>query len=107
MGFGWLNFGSLLLGLAGWLVPLRCMGKLAKGGDADPPRSLAVSLSCCAVALWFQLLYDAHLARIEDVSAWLDTSGAVAKVAGFLLVTTLALNGALYWVGRSSAADKG
>ena len=89
MGYGWLNLGSVVLGLAGWAVPWFSL--LGRGRPGLGGRGLwhIVSLGCCALALWFQICCQRHLVEIQDWSALLDTAGAVGKVSGFLLVTTL------------------
>ena len=90
-GAGMLNLGSIVLGLIAWGVPVWYLSGRTKGRSRSGWPYL-VSLGCCGVSLWFQILYGSHLAEIEDVSAWLDTADAVAKVAGFLLITTFGLN---------------
>lgn len=42
--------------------------------------------------LYLQLRYHAHLSRIEDVGAFLDTAQAAAFASAVLLCVTLALN---------------
>ena len=91
-GAGMLNLGSVLLGLAAWGSPVWYTARRLKG-RAESGGPYLVSLGCCGVSLWFQLLYGSHLAEIGDVAAWMDTADAVAKVAGFLLISTLVLNG--------------
>lgn len=102
MGYGWLNLGSLVCGLAGWIIP--CLG-LRKGRIPRPGKqgmASALSLTLCGLALWMQLRYQQHLADIEDWSALMDTAGAVAGVGAFLLLSTVLLNLALvYLVGKA------
>lgn len=102
MGCGWLNLGSLVCGLAGWIVP--CLG-LRKGRIPGPDRqgmAAAFSLTLCGLALWMQLRYQQHLADIGDWSALMDTAGPVTGVGAFLLLSTVLLNLALlYLVGRA------
>ena len=58
---------------------------------------VCVSFAACAAALYLQLRYHAHLSRIEDVGAFLDTAQAAAFASAVLLCVTLALNAlALY-----------
>ena len=97
MGYGWLNLGSVVLGLAGWAVPWFFL--LGKGRPGLGGRGLwhIVSLGCCALALWFQIRYQRHLVDIQDWSALMDTSGAVAGISAFLLISTL-LDNLLAWV---------
>ena len=87
-----LNLGSLVCGLAGWIVP--CLG-LWKGRLSKPGRqgmASAISLSLCGLALWMQLWYQQHLADIQDWSAIMDTAGGVTKISAFLLLSTVLLN---------------
>lgn len=99
-GAGILNLGSVLLGLVAWGSPVWYVSRRLRGraGSGGP---YLVSLGCCGVSLWFQILYGSHLAGIEDVSAWMDTADAVAKVAGFLLITTVLLNVLILWADRN------
>ena len=53
---------------------------------------VCVSFAACAAALYLQLRYHAHLSRIEDVGAFLDTAQAAAFASAVLLCVTLALN---------------
>ena len=89
MEYGWLNLGSIALGLAGWAVPWLTFVKGSRAGLVGRGLWHVVSLGCCALALWLQICYQRHLVEIQDWSALLDTAGAVGKVSGFLLVTTL------------------
>lgn len=92
-----LNLGSILLGLCAWGVPLYYLSRRVKN-EKRSGWPFVVSLGCCGTSLWFQLLYQSHLAAIGDVSAWMDTADAVAKVAGFLLAATLLLNAVTAWL---------
>ena len=92
MDYTLLNLGSLVCGLAGWIVP--CLG-LWKGRLSKPGRqgmASAISLSLCGLALWMQLWYQQHLADIQDWSAIMDTAGAVTRISAVLLITTVLLN---------------
>jgi cytochrome c oxidase subunit 4 len=108
-GAPWLNLGSLLLGLVAWILPVV---NLLQRHNADRSRNWMVfsiaSVSACAIALVLQIFYTNHLVRIEDWSALMDTSSAVAKVATFLLVVTLMLNAGTLAVhyGKRDKADK-
>ncbi|MEL7609052.1 MAG: hypothetical protein AAGU74_06060 [Bacillota bacterium] len=90
----WLNLGSLVLGLIAWILPAV---NLARRNKTDR-RSFAVfstaSLGACAVSLYMQILYTDHLVKIEDWSALMDTSSAVAFAALALLAGTILLNAA-------------
>ena len=89
MEYGWLNLGSVALGLAGWIVPWFSLVEKSRAGLVGRGLWHVVSLGCCALALWLQICCQRHLVEIQDWSALLDTAGAVGKVSGFLLVTTL------------------
>ncbi len=91
-GAGWLNLGSLVFGLIAWILPVV---NLMQPNKADH-RSWAVfsvaSVSACAISLCMQIFYTDHLVKIEDWSALMDTSHAVAFVATSLLAVTIILN---------------
>lgn len=88
LGAGWMNLASLVLGVVSWILPLVGMGW--KKGDSGRALIFSfLSVAACAASLCLQLHYSNYLVRIEDWSALMDTSGAVAT---FLLLTTLVLN---------------
>ena len=105
-GAGSLNLGSIVLGLVAWGCPVWYLSRRVRGRKKDGWPYL-VSLGCCGMSLWFQILYDSHLAASGDVGAWLDTIDAVAKVAGFLLLTTLLVNALALRVDRGLEEEKG
>lgn len=92
VGAGWLNLGSLVLGLIAWILP--CIN-LMKHNKANP-RNLVIfsvaSVSACAISLCMQIFYTNHLVNTEDWSALMDTSPTLVVVASMLLVVTLILN---------------
>ena len=89
---GWLNVGSLVLGLIAWILPAVNLARHNKISCKRYAVFTVTSLSACAVSLRFQLFYNDHLVKIEDWSALLDTSHAVALVSALLLVVTMILN---------------
>ena len=90
IGAGWMNLASLALGLLAWMLPGAAMIRTAARPRALP--LVCVSFAACAAALYLQLRYHAHLSRIEDVGAFLDTAQAAAFASAVLLCVTLALN---------------
>jgi len=91
-GAGWLNLGSLVLGLIAWILPVVNLVQNNKADRRNWVVFSVVSLSACATSLCMQLFYSDHLVKIEDWSALMDTSHAVALVATLLLVVTIILN---------------
>ena len=87
MGYGLLNLGSLLFGLIAWILPVINLLKR----KINALFSFA-SISACAVALYMQIIYQNYLARKEDWSAIMDTSGGLVLVSSVLLAITLVLN---------------
>jgi hypothetical protein len=51
-----------------------------------------MSISACAISLYFQIFYGYILVKVEDWSALMDTQGAVAFVSAVLLIVTIILN---------------
>lgn len=87
----WLNGGSLVLGIIAWTLPI--IGILiARTKKLNFWSLTALSLSACAIAIFFQMMYNQHLIDIEDMSALLDTSKAVTYISGILLLITGILN---------------
>ncbi|WP_245698328.1 hypothetical protein [Sporosarcina ureilytica] len=62
-----------------------------------------ISMSACAISLCLQIFYQYHLVEIEDWSALMDTTGAVAFASAVLLIGTLFLNGLTLVVNRNKA----
>lgn len=84
-----LNLGSLILGLAAWVIPIAAISMRKK----RPLNLFSIySFSFCAAALLFQLLQVQHLVRIGDLSAIMDTIRATCIAAVVLVVVTGALN---------------
>ncbi|WP_026675229.1 hypothetical protein [Alkalihalobacterium bogoriense] len=100
---GWLNIGSLVLGLIAWILPVVVLMRKEKSGNNKLVVFSIWSFSCCGVALCFQMYYNYHLVIIEDWSALMDTMGGVAVAATVLLVVTIALNTMTLVVNRKKA----
>lgn len=107
MGYGWLNLGSVALGLAGWIVPWLALRGRGRAGAAGRGLWHVASLSCCALALWFQICYQRHLVDIRDWSALMDTAQGVVRVSALLLVTTLLDNLAALALSGGAGERKG
>jgi cytochrome c oxidase subunit 4 len=91
-GAGWLNLGSLLLGLIAWILPVVNLVQHNKADHRNWVAFSVASVSACAISLCMQIFYTDHLVKIEDWSALMDTSSAVALVATVLLAVTIILN---------------
>jgi len=92
MGYGLLNLGSLLLGLIAWIFPVINLAKSNKTEHKNWVAFSITSVSACVISLYMQILYGNHLVKIEDWSALMDTSDAVALVSAILLIVTITLN---------------
>ena len=82
-----LNVSSLLLGLTAWGFGIAALrrGKIS-----------LTSFALCLTALVLQFMELTHRARIGDVSAILDTVGAVTLAATVLSAGTMLLNTLAY-----------
>ena len=101
LGAAWLNVCSIALGLAAWALPF-----VGYGISKRKERGLVfccVSIMCSAVAVCLQLHYQAHLVRIGDGSALLDTADAVAWISLFLVGSTAVVNGFVIWRTAANA----
>jgi len=99
-----LNLGSLVLGLIAWILPVVNLMRFKKHGNRNWVTFSVISISACAISLYFQIFYAYHLVKIEDWSALMDTMGAVAFVAAVLLIVTIILNAITLLVYRDRAA---
>lgn len=101
---GWLNVGSLVLGLIAWLLPVVNLVGYIIGKQRNWAILSILSISACAISLCFQIFYNNHLVKIEDWSALMDTTGAVAILSAVLLVVTVILNAITLVVYRDKTA---
>jgi hypothetical protein len=88
----WLNVGSLVLGLIAWILPVVNLMLYKKRDHRNWGVLSIMSISACAVSLYFQVVYGNYLVEIEDWSALMDTRSAVVFVGAVLLIVTLLLN---------------
>lgn len=102
MMVGLLNVGSLVLGLVAWILPVVSLIRVTKHWAALS----IVSMSACAMSLFFQIYYTYHLVRIEDWAALIDTMGAVLVAATVLFTVTLLLNAITLFAYRVKIAKK-
>lgn len=91
---GFLTVGSLVLGLISWGIPLVLLARKTSGMNAALKGSV-ISLGCALGSLLMEILYTNHLVTISDVSAILDTQGAIVFGAFVLVTVTGILNGLL------------
>jgi hypothetical protein len=88
----WLNVGSLVLGLIAWILPVVNLMLYKKRDHRNWGVLSIMSISACAISLYFQIVYGNYLVEIEDWSALMDTRSAVVFVGSVLLIVTLLLN---------------
>lgn len=88
----WLTPASLILGLAAWVLPGIYMSKYNNIDSKKGSLYIFLSLSACAISIFFQIVYNNYLVEIGDWAALMDTSGAVVLASTTLLIVTLALN---------------
>src|SRR5699024_12573111 len=84
---GLLNFGSLVLGLIAWILPVVNLTWYTKNWVALS----ILSISACGISLFFQFFYIYNRVYIEDWSALMDTMCVYLFRAVFLLLFTLLL----------------
>lgn len=82
------NIGSIIVGLAGWLVPI-----IGVNVNRRKSHTLSViSFSCCAIALVMQLVEIRHRVMIGDISAVMDTISAILGAEVVLVLVTIFIN---------------
>lgn len=91
MDMGWLNLGSLLLGLAALFLPAAAW-RAAKAKAWTAHLLTLCSMSACMTAVLFQMRYQEYLTQIEDWSALLDTMGASVHISTALAILTVLVN---------------
>lgn len=99
MGYGWLNLGSLVLGIIALALPVFAMAKRMKGIKAGV--CIWMSMGICLLAIIFQMAYGNHLIEIGDWSALMDTSQATFSLSAKLALFTALLDMAAFLTARS------
>lgn len=96
------SVGSLILGLAAWVLPICGLAEYGRqaGGFS------AASFAACALALLLQIFYFHGLVVKEAWGDLTDTSRAVALVSAVLTAVTVLLNGALWALRRRRLWEK-
>ena len=89
---GWLNIGSLVLGIIAWILPVVNLYRYRNRNYNNWVVLSFASMNACVISLYFQILYNEYLVEIEDWSALRDTSGGVVVAGLVLLVVTIILN---------------
>ncbi|GLC89613.1 hypothetical protein [Lysinibacillus piscis] len=97
---GWLNIGSLFLGLYAWLLPAISLLNYPDECYKQRVNRAMYSFSACAVALVFQIIYTGYLVTIKDWVALMDTTGVVAYATITLVMVTMLLNIVVFVVYR-------
>ncbi len=89
---GWLNVGSLVLGLIAWILPVVNLKSFTKHFHNNWVALSMMSMSACAISLFFQILNSYNRVKMEDFSALMDIMGVRVFVAAVLLIGTIILN---------------
>ena len=89
---GYLNLGSLMMGVLALGVPVYGLSTQEKKTTKIVLMSLTVSFTAMALALFFQIAYTFYLVSIEDFGALKDTQYAVFLASFVLLAATVILN---------------
>jgi cytochrome c oxidase subunit 4 len=89
-----LNLGSLLFGLASWIIPLVLLIS-NKFSISRSIKAIFTSLASVIISLMMQIFYTNHLVDIKDWSALMDTQGSLVFVSSVLSGVAIVLNGIL------------
>ena len=84
------NLGSLILGLVSWIIPIFVAIQYKKGCKLK--HFSIYSFTSCAIALVLQLFEVRNRVNIQDLSAIMDTIGAISFVSVILVSVTFILN---------------
>jgi len=88
--WSWLNLGSLVMGLIAWTLPVVNLMRDKNHNRKNWSTLSIVSISACAISLYFQIGYAHYLVKIEDLSALSEDAAVI--VSSVLLIVTLLLN---------------
>lgn len=89
---GFLNVGSLLLGLIAWVLPIVSLVNYKNDKHTNWSTFSILSMISCILALYFQIANTAYLVKLEDWAAIGDLSGVTKFVSLILIVVTITLN---------------
>lgn len=89
---GFLNLGSLVLGVIAILLPICSLLSTNKKVQNYKLIFCTLSFSACAISISFQLFYNNHLVKIEDWSALMDITSSSVFAVTILLISTILLN---------------
>ncbi|WP_042147760.1 hypothetical protein [Paucisalibacillus sp. EB02] len=104
---GWLNLGSLVLGLVAWILPVVNLIRNTKQINNNwLAFSFIISLSACSISLFFQVYTSNLRVKDEDWSALMDVMGTKVSVAAVLLIVTIVLNGITLLVYRNKTLKR-
>lgn len=84
-----LSLGSLILGLIAWILPFV---QFKNSKNINRAVLSFLSISACAISLYFQIYNYNYLVEIGDLAALMDTAGASSFVSAVLLAVTIVLN---------------
>ncbi|MFD2637658.1 hypothetical protein [Piscibacillus salipiscarius] len=99
---GYFNIASLILGVVAWFIPIIALVYYKQRENSSWALLTFLSISACAIALLFQIVYQNHLVRIEDWAALMDTSGTLVRVGTVLVLVTLVSNGVMIYRHKAS-----
>lgn len=100
-----LNLGSLVLGLIAWILPVVNLMRYKRHDHRNWVILSILSLSFCAISLFFQIYYIYHKVKISDWAALMDTMYAIVFAATILLIVTIILNAITMLVYRDRTVD--
>lgn len=107
MLYGLWNMGSVLFGLAAWILPVINFFKRNDPNHRHRSLFAVASVMSCAVALYMQIIYSDELAGKSDWTALADTSGTVVLISSVLLTVTLILNAVTFlFYYKNNRADR-
>ncbi|EDL65745.1 hypothetical protein [Bacillus sp. SG-1] len=86
----WLNAGSLALGLIAWTLPIVNLMRYKNHNLNNWSTFSIMSISACAISLYFQIVYAHNLVKIGALSNLIEEGWVVAS--SVLLIVTLLLN---------------
>ena len=86
----YLNAGSLVFGFVAWIIPLAYI--IRHNLRVSIQEIMLLSFMLMGLALVFQLMYQQHLASINDLGAFLDIIDGVVLASWILFLGTIFLN---------------
>lgn len=86
--YSWLNLASVLFGIIALVLPIFNLTINYKKVITFS----VLSMIFCIISIWFQIVYNHYLVKVEDWTGLMDTTGTLVWGSAILALATIVLN---------------